>query len=203
MCIHTHSCFPITLVVSVLNYMLKHLNTFKQQVATQISKLWLVLRLLIILLYNGGVINWLMPIVWSQVYWWVLTHTEIMNGQQLSIIQCTSGDIDPHYNSHLITLLSSYVIILHDVNNVKNVDTLRRVNCLSQEIQCVWLGSDTVGLHVTKTNMVSKSFSSNCLLSIIAQFSLGSLSQRVGESLALWLSMCHSFIHSFILSPTF
>ena len=122
-----------------------------------------------------------------------------MNGQQLSIIQCTSGDIDPHYNSHLITLLSSYVIILHDVNNVKNVDTLRRVNCLSQEIQCVWLGSDTVGLHVTKTNMVSKSFSSNCLLSIIAQFSLGSLSQRVGESfstLVVNVSFIHSFIHS-------
>ena len=54
-----------------------------------------VLRLLI-LLYNGGVINCLMPL------FGVKYTGEILNGQQLSIIQCTSGDIDPHYNYTIV-----------------------------------------------------------------------------------------------------
>ena len=54
---------------------------------------------LLILLYNGGVINCLMPLFGVK---YTGDYTEILNGQKLSIIQCTSGDIDPHYTSHLI-----------------------------------------------------------------------------------------------------
>ena len=45
----------------------------------------------------------------------VSTHTEVLNGQALSIIQCTLGEIDPHYTSH--RTLSTYVRKC-DVKNV-------------------------------------------------------------------------------------
>ena len=59
-----------------------------------------------------------------------------MNGQQLFIIQCTSGDTDPHYTSHLIITHRTH-LITHFTSTLTFKHTYIRPDVLSLASQ-VW-----------------------------------------------------------------